>query len=307
MADISRSRFLAVLTAAFAAGSAHAQQSGDAAPDLDIVVETQTGVDEGGRVTAPVLVNGAGPYRFFVDTGANRSAVSARLAARLNLPIVGESRVHGLGGVVNAPMARIASLESGAVSLADIEAPVLDGDAFVGMAGVLGVEAMANRRLTIDFERRRMRLARASRRAPGEEWSSVEAQVRLGQLVVTRASIDGVRVNVIIDTGANSSFGNIALTQALAGARQRVVQRFQVIGAAFGPDIQINEVLFIQRMRLGAVEAMEFPALISDLHVFDVWQLRDQPTLLLGMDVLRNTAALAIDYGHSRIYFKPRR
>ncbi|MDX2238647.1 MAG: retroviral-like aspartic protease family protein [Hyphomonadaceae bacterium] len=309
----TRAMVLQGLIGAALAAPARAQTSEDApppplepGPDLEIVVETQTGVDEMGRVTAPVFINGAGPYRFFVDTGANRSAVSPRLAQRLNLPIVGRSRVHGLGGVVEAPMARLERLESGAVDVAGIDVPVLEGDVVAGMAGVLGVEAMARRRLTIDFERRRMQIARASRRPPGREWTGVPARVRLGQLVVTRAAIDGVRVNVIIDTGASHSFGNTMFTRALAQVRQTTVERHQVVGAAFGPNIFITEALVVQRMRLGDISATAFPALIADLHVFDVWRLREEPTLLLGMDVLSTCGALAIDYGASQIYFRPR-
>ena len=35
------------------------------------------------RMTVPVRVSGTGPYRFLVDTGADRTAISRELAARL--------------------------------------------------------------------------------------------------------------------------------------------------------------------------------------------------------------------------------
>lgn len=274
--------------------------------DLEIVVETQTGIDETGRVTAPVLVNGEGPFRFFVDTGANSSALSDRLAERLGLQVAGEMRVHGLAGAIIAPTAHVGSLESGAIGLGDVRLPILSGGAFGRAAGVLGVEAMADRRLTINFTERSMRIARSSRRAPGQDWRSVRAEFRLGLLVVARGSIDNTPVNVIIDTGADTSFGNQALATALESASTRRVQRFEVVGSAFGPDIIIDQLLFVSRMRMGDMEATSFPVLISDLHIFDVWQLQHEPTILLGMDVLSKTHALAIDYGHARLYFLPR-
>ena len=37
------------------------------------------------RMTVPVLLSGKGPYRFLVDTGADRTAISREVAAKLNL------------------------------------------------------------------------------------------------------------------------------------------------------------------------------------------------------------------------------
>jgi predicted aspartyl protease len=46
-----------------------------------------------GRITLAVRVNGAGPFRFRLDTGASRTVVAARLAASLGLPSAGTTRV----------------------------------------------------------------------------------------------------------------------------------------------------------------------------------------------------------------------
>jgi predicted aspartyl protease len=37
------------------------------------------------RMTVEVFINGQGPFNFVVDTGADRSALSTTLAARLGL------------------------------------------------------------------------------------------------------------------------------------------------------------------------------------------------------------------------------
>ncbi|HEX6572433.1 MAG TPA: aspartyl protease family protein, partial [Steroidobacteraceae bacterium] len=38
-----------------------------------------TRLDRAGRVLAPVMVNGQGPYRFILDTGANRAVLAPRV------------------------------------------------------------------------------------------------------------------------------------------------------------------------------------------------------------------------------------
>src|SRR5690606_10951551 len=55
---------------------------------------TEAVSDRVGRVVAPVMVNGRGPYRFIIDTGANRSAVARHLAEELGLAEVAMGQVH---------------------------------------------------------------------------------------------------------------------------------------------------------------------------------------------------------------------
>src|SRR5678815_1729892 len=63
-----------------------------------------TGEDRLGRVVAPVSINNQGPFRFIVDTGANRSVVSRDLADRLGLVPEGSGEVHSVHGVSIAPL-----------------------------------------------------------------------------------------------------------------------------------------------------------------------------------------------------------
>src|SRR5512147_851948 len=43
--------------------------------------------DRIGRIWAPVLINGKGPYRLVLDTGASRSAITRPVAESLGIPI----------------------------------------------------------------------------------------------------------------------------------------------------------------------------------------------------------------------------
>src|SRR3954451_1261780 len=53
-----------------------------AAQDRLVIPTTHDGI---GRIVARVMINGAGPFRFVVDTGATHSAVSKPLVQKLNL------------------------------------------------------------------------------------------------------------------------------------------------------------------------------------------------------------------------------
>lgn len=49
--------------------------------------------DRIGRIWAPVLVNGEGPFRLVLDTGASHSALTPRLAQMLGISLDGASSV----------------------------------------------------------------------------------------------------------------------------------------------------------------------------------------------------------------------
>src|SRR5258706_553297 len=46
-----------------------------------------------GRPIVDVMINGKGPYRFFVDTGASHTVIDSSLTAELGLPVLGETHM----------------------------------------------------------------------------------------------------------------------------------------------------------------------------------------------------------------------
>src|SRR6476661_608130 len=48
------------------------------------------------RMTVPVRVSGTGPFRFLVDTGADRTAISRQLATRLKMPAGQVAELHSI-------------------------------------------------------------------------------------------------------------------------------------------------------------------------------------------------------------------
>ena len=49
------------------------------------------------RMTVDVMVNGTGPHKFVVDSGADSSVVGERLAGRLAMPAGSPAMLHGVG------------------------------------------------------------------------------------------------------------------------------------------------------------------------------------------------------------------
>jgi predicted aspartyl protease len=271
-----------------------------AVPSEFAVGSTQT--DRRGRVVAPVTVNGQGPFRFIVDTGANRSVLSDALAARLGLTPDGTDRVHSVHGVSIAPVVAVNSLQYGDVSLNAQALPMLSGNVLAGEHGLLGVDGMSGRRLRMDFERNCIEIvpSRQARRLRG--WSAIRGEMRFGHLVVVEGSIGGVRVNLLLDTGSDSSLANVALRDALNARTRRRPRQEQTIAYTAGQPIVLENSILVSRMMMGELEVRNVTAYVGDFHIFRIWQLLDQPTLLLGMDVLSQTRGLAIDYQRGTVY-----
>src|SRR5580658_5009105 len=55
------------------------------APEPRFVAPTHR--DQIGRIWAPVWINGKGPFRLVLDTGANHSGITSRVAELLDIPL----------------------------------------------------------------------------------------------------------------------------------------------------------------------------------------------------------------------------
>jgi predicted aspartyl protease len=275
-----------------------------AAPEDFALGSTRT--DRLGRVVAPVTVNGRGPFRFIVDTGANRSVLSEDLAARLGLTPNGTDNVHSVHGVSVAPIVTVDRLQYGDVSLTAEALPVLSGGVLAGEQGLLGVDGMGGRRLRMDFERNCIEIVLSERARRLRGWSTIEGDMRFGHLVVVRGETNGIRVNLLIDTGSDSSLANVALRDALAARTRRRTRQDESVAYTAGATVSLQDSILVQRLSMGELVVRNITAFVGDYHIFQLWGLTDEPTLLLGMDVLSQARGLAIDYGRGSVHLQIR-
>lgn len=277
----------------------------------------ETAFDPASRMTAPVFLDGAGPFPFVVDTGANISVVSAELAQRLQLPQVGSAPVHGIAGVLDAPLVRVRKLSVGQVSSVVDKAPVLPRGR-LGVDGLLGMDVLRGRRLTMDFRRERIEIAKSGPRPSAQPMRSmtradrrnpvfvVPARIRFGQLVIVDAEIAGVRVLAFLDSGSQSTIGNRALLEAVARHNPRFTEglvRARLISAT--GQTATGELAAMPPLRLGGLLIGNLVTAFADLHIFDIWGLRDRPAILVGADVMREFNSVEIDYGLRAVTFHP--
>ena len=95
-----------------------------------------------------VMVNGSGPYRFLLDTGSNRSAVSTRVAAALRLPAVARTEVVTAGGTTSAIVVRLSSIALGPVIRKEVLATAIDAPQAAD--GLIGQDVLMMESYTLD-------------------------------------------------------------------------------------------------------------------------------------------------------------
>jgi hypothetical protein len=168
---------------------------------------------------------------------------------------------------------------------------------------LLGADALAGRRMIMDMRRRTVSLEAADRGLRGH-WLQVPAQLRFGNLVIVDAEVANVQTHVIIDTGAEHSFANLAFVRAIQGRRslERPPTGTRIVSA--GRPVMVENILFLPKLSIGQLDIKNVTAFVGDLHVFQLWGVMDEPALVLGMDVWGALDALAIDYRRGRVHVR---
>ena len=297
-----RGALLPILAAAALAGPATGQDApAEPAPSEAEGVVLEFGADRADRMTVPVSIDGRGPYRFVVDTGAERTVIARELAATLQLGSGKRARVHSMTEVSDIATVVIPALEVGGKRVRGIHAPAL-ARYDLGAEGMLGVDSLKSHRVSFDFAKQEMTVVPAHRRE--ENWADdaivVTARSRFGHLVLVDASVEGQKVWVVVDTGSEVTIGNEALRRKLARKGQLrptyPIEMLSVTGGRITADRTV-----IGRIRIGGTGFKDLPVAFADVHPFRKLDLLDRPALLLGMDALRLFDRVSVDFANRRV------
>jgi predicted aspartyl protease len=264
-------------------------------------------VDYQNRLTLDASIDGHGPYKFVVDTGSDRSVISAELAASLGLLNSEDVIVQGISRSLSARTVTLRNVTFGSITIAALRVPVLPRR-WLGADGYLGIDAVDGRRVTFDFQNDRIVIAPSSAAVRWSVTRSDEVIVRVsgnsGRLKATDCSVDRVPVVAFVDSGAEFSIGNTALFDELAKGGASYIKNVAVpvLGATGGQTF--GRLTYVSDIRVGTMNYSRSDLIIADLEVFEVWGLSQHPAIFLGMNFLQNMAAFTIDYARKELRFK---
>ena len=260
--------------------------------------------DRIGRIWAPVHIDGQGPYRLVLDTGASHSALTARVVEELKIPVEPATvLLRGTTGSMVADRVRAATLEVGELLVEDVSMPVV-ADAFGGADGVLGAQGLRDKRIVIEFLRDRISIARSRRQLPPAGFERLPFRFHPARGMRVDLRVGSVRTIGVIDTGAQRTVGNLALRNALLRGRERREVEESIIGIT--QDVQQGTLLRVPPIAAGKLTIRSVGMTFTDLHIFELWELTERPAVLIGMDVLGVLDTLIIDYRRSELHLRTR-
>ena len=246
------------------------------------------------RLTLPVMINGQGPFDFLVDTGSDRTVISRELAATLALGQGQPVTVNEIAGVDDVKTVVIDHLSIGDRTIDHIEAPALAARN-LGGAGILGVDALHNLHVVMDFKAMKMSSS-PSRPEPFDGHTIVvHGHSRFGQLILVDSKVRGVKVFVVLDSGSQVSVGNLVLLKLLTGHDSSGDPRTttEIIGVTGRrTTVELDD---IREANVGGITIHNMPLAFARLSIFDHFGLTREPALLLGMDVLSKCERISVD------------
>ncbi len=253
------------------------------------------------RMTVPVNIEQSGPFDFIIDTASQRTILSKEIAGNLNLEIEDTVNVVALAGNTTVNTVYVPELTLGQRSYGGLISPTFRATN-IGADGVLGLDSLQGQRILFDFITKKISVEDTTTKMKSRSRREivVTARRRSGQLIFTNAVISGIKVNVIIDTGGETSIGNKALQRRLRmrSSSLQQIKLIDVTGKSVDADYGIAQNLEIGRARFGQI-----PIAFSDIEPFRALKLDKKPALFLGMNALRTFDRVAIDFANRKIYF----
>jgi len=311
MSPLKTLKFLPTLALLCAAQTATTQELNEVSAESNALSDKflkpgaeQIAIDEDRRARMTVSVNiiDSGPYDFIIDTAAQRTILSKEIAGKLDLELEDQVNVVALAGNTVVQTVYVPELKLGRQSYNGLVSPTFRANN-LGADGVLGLDSLQGQRILFDFVGRTISVEDTSKKFNRSSLREivVTARRRSGQLIFTRATIQGIRVNVIIDTGGELSIGNKALQRRLRlrDSALKQIDLIDVMGRTVPADYGIAKDLKIGRAQFGNI-----PIAFSDIEPFKALKLQNRPSLFLGMNALRNFDRMAIDFANRKIYFK---
>jgi hypothetical protein len=223
----------------------------------------------------------------------------------LKLPLGTPAKLNSMTGTTVVSRALVNELSFGPSTVRYLELPVLlERD--MGADGLIGIDALVQQRLMMDFEQRVIKVEDArvpAKRLDGE--IVVTARRKRGQLILTQVRAGGLAVEAVVDTGSQVTIGNLALRDRLIRGNR---DKFVTVAVTGVTGVTINlQLARVAQLQLGEVMLRDVPIAFADVPPFALFGLSEQPALLLGTDILETFRRVSLDFRRRKVRFQLRR
>lgn len=267
-------------------------------------------------VVVPVVLNGALPLKFILDTGVRTSILTQKAFTDiLNLSYARKYTISGPGGekLIDAYITNNVSLELPGVlgrghAMLVLEEDYLELRNYMGtdVHGILGYELFSRFLVKIDYDKKLLTLMAPHRFKPGRKWETVPIRIEDTKPYLTTPVVleDGTQftAKLLMDTGASHGL----MLDPMSDSRITVPEKrvSSIIGRGLGGEIT-GKVGRIKSLHLGKYELDNPIANFPDPNsYFDSLKLgRTQRNGSIGGEVL-SRFKVVINFANEEIYLK---
>lgn len=252
-------------------------------------------------IFAQVMIDGKGPFRFVVDTGATQVVVSEKLAANLALKPITTTIMHGVGGGgrVESKLFGVKEFAIGDVKVTNLPVGTFNDPLVAQLAdGILGTAILADFVTTINYPDHQIEL---SKKAPAVTATSESLQAwYFSNLLLVPIEVNGkFHGNFVVDTGAvatvlsHSMAAKLGVTEKTPGAK--VEMGVAGVGGMEGLVLRVEDVTFTTTKNSEA-----FPQVVSiDLKQISK-MIGTEVSGVLGFDFLEGYKVM-LNYSNGEI------
>jgi hypothetical protein len=204
----------------------------------------------GGRpVASQVFLNGQGPFRFLLDTGAQTNQVEATLARKLGLAPSFQVELATASGATRVPGGRVAAVALGEASAADQEFLFTNMDGVHALSpeiqGVLGQEFLSRFDYLLDFRGRRLVFGAAV-----PDGARMPVRTVNGRMAISTSSGD-----LVLDSGTEALILFHAPAPAAPGSAIQTAVGAGAVPMVRGATVRIGERAYHPAMAAVAADA----------------------------------------------------
>jgi hypothetical protein len=230
-----------------------------------------------------------------VDTGSTTTVLAQRHITALGAPITGMAIVAGTTGVAEAPVAQLASLETGAVTRKNMRVAILSDEGLARADGILGADVFVGKRLIFNIKDKLVRVESSRRQVRTSQRGNM--RVRNGLLAEIDGRVGNVAAKLMLDTGAQECIANMALSRALLKAHPRLERIDDVRVFGVTGHVIMGQYIGLPKVDMKAFAVKDASCVAADAQIFDLWGLNREPAMIVGVNLLSRLDTFSIDYG----------
>jgi hypothetical protein len=265
-----------------------------------------------GHIIVSTMINGHGPYRFALDTGASISVAFDKIREETELELLAGEQVlvHGMIGSGHFPFTTAAELKIGKESWTNARLALLPGNSFVptSIDGILGVDFLRRYAVGVSAEDRVVRFYPpdlvSNRSYSG--WHSIPMRkLQVGQGTAFAYSINlqinEIAIPAILDLGAGFNLMNWRAARAVKVQPKGAISRKVIYGAV--EDARIVAELEVEKLRVENLLWRDRTFFISGFSIFEVLDLENKPAAIVGPSFFKDRD-FVIDFERNRLLIR---